>query len=103
MKAKFISIILSLLVVAIFSAPAPLKSQEQEAEKTQGRERIEEVFKDTKVMFVGENLYTVSIASRREEPLSRAPAAVTVIAGEDLSPRNTRFLSGDDGWGPLLQ
>ncbi len=49
-----------------------------------GNENVEEVFKDTKVMFVGEDLYTVTVASRREEPLRRAPAAVTIIGGEEL-------------------
>jgi outer membrane receptor protein involved in Fe transport len=40
---------------------------------------------ETGLMFMGEELYTVSIASRKAEPLRRAPAAVTVIQGEDLN------------------
>lgn len=39
---------------------------------------------ETGLMFVGEELYTVSIASRKAEPLRRAPAAVTVIQGEAI-------------------
>ncbi len=39
---------------------------------------------ETGLMFMGEDLYTVSIASRKAEPLRRAPAAVTVIQGEEL-------------------
>ena len=37
---------------------------------------------ETGLMFMGEDLYTVSIASRKAEPLRRAPAAVTVIQGK---------------------
>ncbi len=47
-------------------------------------EEAEDLFSETKLMFIGEDLYTVSIASRRDEPLKRAPAAVTVIAGDRL-------------------
>jgi outer membrane receptor protein involved in Fe transport len=46
-------------------------------------------FEETELMFVGEELYTVSIASRRVEPLQRAPAAVTVISGEELKKYRT--------------
>jgi iron complex outermembrane receptor protein len=42
-------------------------------------------------MFIGETLHTVSIASRKAEPLQRAPAAVTVIQGEEL--KNYRTLA----------
>jgi outer membrane receptor protein involved in Fe transport len=42
------------------------------------------VFEETELMFIGEDLYTVSIASRKAEPLQRAPAAVTVIQAEEL-------------------
>lgn len=41
-------------------------------------------FEETELMFLGEELYTVSIASRRIETLQRAPAAVTVISAEEL-------------------
>ncbi len=51
----------------------------------------ENIFEDTGLMFIGEPLYTVSIASRKAEPLQRAPAAVTVIQGKELS--NYRTLS----------
>jgi len=44
----------------------------------------EDLFDDTELMFIGEDLYTVTIASRKAEPLKRAPAAVTVIQGRDL-------------------
>jgi len=39
---------------------------------------------ETGLMFMGEELYTVTIASRKAEPLRRAPAAVSVIQGKDL-------------------
>jgi len=47
------------------------------------------VFEETELMFMGEELYTVSIASRKAEPLRRAPAAVTVVQGEELKKYRT--------------
>lgn len=47
------------------------------------------VFEETELMFIGEDLYTVSIASRKAEPLQRAPAAVTVIQAEELKKYRT--------------
>ncbi|MEI6127668.1 MAG: TonB-dependent receptor [Pseudomonadota bacterium] len=41
-------------------------------------------FGETELMFMGEDLYTVTIASRKAEPVQRAPGAVTVIQGEEL-------------------
>ncbi|MEE9505375.1 MAG: TonB-dependent receptor plug domain-containing protein, partial [Thermodesulfobacteriota bacterium] len=84
MKNRFVTTIISLLIVYSLSIPAALWSQEKEVEGEKEEESLEEIFQDTKVMFVGKDLYTVSIASRREEPLRRAPAAVTVISGEEL-------------------
>ncbi len=84
MKSRFITTFIAFLIAGFLFAPPALLSQEKGAEGGEEKESIEEIFKDTKVMFVGEDLYTVSIASRREEPLRRAPAAVTVIAGDDL-------------------
>jgi iron complex outermembrane receptor protein len=75
---------LLLFTTLLLVIPTDLHSQEPGESGDSKEESIEEIFKDTKVMFIGEDLYTVSIASRREEPLRRAPAAVTVIAGEDL-------------------
>ncbi|MCP4717114.1 MAG: TonB-dependent receptor plug domain-containing protein, partial [Deltaproteobacteria bacterium] len=49
----------------------------------------ESIFSETELMFIGEELYTVSIASRKPEPLRRAPAAVTVIQGEQLKSYRT--------------
>ena len=49
-----------------------------------GEEDEGSIFDDTALMFLGEELYTVTIASRKAEPLQRAPAAVTVIQGEEL-------------------
>jgi outer membrane cobalamin receptor len=46
-------------------------------------------FEETELMFLGEELYTVSIASRRIETLQRAPAAVTVISAEELKKYRT--------------
>ncbi len=49
----------------------------------------EELFKQTELMFIGEELYTVSIASRKAEPLRRAPGAVTVISSAELKKYRT--------------
>jgi outer membrane receptor protein involved in Fe transport len=68
--------------LSILAFPPRLRAEEETGKP--GTENVEEVFKDTKVMFVGEDLYTVTVASRREEPLRRAPAAVTIIGGEEL-------------------
>jgi len=84
MTNKFTIPIVLLFIACLLFIPVTLWSQEKEGEVTTGEESIEDIFKDTEVMFIGEDLYTVSIASGREEPLRRAPAAVTVIAGEDL-------------------
>lgn len=46
-------------------------------------------FGETELMFLGEELYTVSIASRRIETLQRAPAAVTVINRDELKKYTT--------------
>jgi len=51
----------------------------------------EDLFEETELMFIGEPLYTVSIASRKAEPLRRAPAAVSVIQGREL--KNYRTLA----------
>jgi len=84
MTNKFTTPIVLLFIACLLFIPVTLWSQEKEGDLTAGEESIEDIFKDTEVMFIGEDLYTVSIASGREEPLRRAPAAVTVIAGEDL-------------------
>jgi len=84
MKSRLITTFILFLIAGFLFAPPALWSQEKGTEGEEEKESIEEIFEDTKVMFVGEDLYTVSIASRREEPLRRAPAAVTVIAGDDL-------------------
>ena len=84
MTNRLITPIVLLFISCLLFNPARLWSQEKEGDWTSGEESIEDIFKDTEVMFIGEDLYTVSIASRREEPLRRAPAAVTVITGEDL-------------------
>lgn len=49
----------------------------------------EALFKQTELMFIGEELYTVTIASRKAEPLRRAPAAVTVIGPAELKKYRT--------------
>ncbi len=48
-----------------------------------------DIFDDAELMFIGEDLYTVSIASRKAEPLQRAPAAVTVIHADELKKYRT--------------
>lgn len=47
------------------------------------------LFEETELMFIGEDLHTVSIASRKAEPLRRAPAAVTVIQAQELKKYRT--------------
>ena len=42
------------------------------------------LFEETELMFIGEDLFTVTIASRKAEPLRRAPAAVTVLGPDEL-------------------
>ena len=84
MKYRFVITIVSLFIICCLFTPPSLWSEEKGVEGEKEEESLEEIFQDTKVMFVGKDLYTVSIASRREEPLRRAPAAVTVIAGEEL-------------------
>jgi len=66
----------SLVAAGLLLAGGPLPAFSQMDNRT--------MFKDTELMFLGEDLYTVSIASRKEEPIRRAPAAVTVIKTEDL-------------------
>lgn len=44
----------------------------------------EDVASDTMLMFVGEELYTISAASRLEESIRKAPAAVTVLGRKEL-------------------
>jgi len=82
MKTSRTIIVIACCALSILAYPPRLRAQEEGGKP--GKENVEEVFKDTKVMFIGEDLYTVSIASRREEPLKRAPAAVTIIGGEEL-------------------
>ena len=84
MKNRFVLTIILLFITCLIFTPARLWSQGKETKGEKEEESIKEIFQDTKVMFIGEDLYTISIASRREEPLRRAPAAVTVISGEEL-------------------
>jgi len=44
---------------------------------------------DTMLMFVGEELYTISAASRREESVRKAPAAVKVLGRKELKQYRT--------------
>jgi outer membrane cobalamin receptor len=67
------------LVWALAARPAPAAGQPEPLP----------LFEETQLMFLGEELYTVSIASRKAEPLRRAPASVTVIQGEELSKYRT--------------
>ncbi len=48
---------------------------------------------DTMLMFVGENLEVLSIASRREESAWRAPAVAEVITRKEFTERGARTLS----------
>ncbi len=82
MKTSRRIMVIAFCALSILAHPPRLPAQEEG--KKPGNESVEEIFEDTKVMFIGEDLYTVSIASRREEPLRRAPAAVTIIGGEEL-------------------
>jgi len=44
----------------------------------------EDIASDTMLMFVGEELHTITAASRRKESLRKAPAAVTVLGKKEL-------------------
>jgi outer membrane cobalamin receptor len=72
---KNCSFFMALAVLTTCMLPAGARAQETPAALT---------LNETGLMFMGEDLYTVSIASRKAEPLRRAPAAVTVIQGKDL-------------------
>ncbi len=76
MKKKSRHVAAALIAAAVLLPPAPARGQEAGAAPP---------LDETGLMFMGEELYTVSIASRKAEPLRRAPAAVTVIQGEDLN------------------
>jgi len=69
---KLLFFIITVYSMAIFQpGPAPVRAQE-------------EMMNDTMLMFVGEELYTVSAASRREESVRKASAAVTVLGRKEL-------------------
>ncbi len=71
----------AVLIVILAGIPRPASAEKER----------DSLFDETELMFVGEDLYTVSIASRKAEPLQRAPAAVTVIQADEL--KNYRTLS----------
>ena len=76
------NIFMALAVFAACMLPGAARAQEAPAAPP---------LDETGLMFMGEDLYTVSIASRKAEPLRRAPAAVTVIQGKAL--QNYRTLA----------
>ena len=59
------------------------------AESSGANNSKDPIFEETLLTFIGEDLYTVSIASRKAEPLQRAPAAVTIIQDEELKSYRT--------------
>ena len=81
MTNKKIRFLFSIATIAVFLSFA------QEARASEPD--VENMFGDTELMFLGEDLYTVTIASRKAEPLQRAPAAVTIIQGKELKKYRT--------------
>jgi len=86
MLSKFNNIfsLACLLLVILFVPPLSLGAE---------GERRSPVQDDTMLMFVGENLETLSIASKREESAWQAPAVAQVITREELKERGVRTLS----------
>ena len=73
------------LVILLFLVPSgPLRAESKEP--SAGRN-------DTLLMFVGEDLDVLSIASRRQESAWQAPAVVHAITREEIKERGIRTLS----------
>ena len=73
------------LVILLFLVPSgPLRAESKEP--SAGRN-------DTLLMFVGEDLEVLSIASRRQESAWQAPAVAHVITREEIKERGIRTLS----------
>ncbi len=73
------------MAILVFLLPAgPLRAESKEP--SAGRN-------DTLLMFVGEDLDVLSIASRRQESASQAPAVAHVITREEIRERGIRTLS----------
>ncbi len=82
---KFFNIPLVTLVILLFFVPSGALRAESK-EPSAGRN-------DTLLMFVGEDLDVLSIASRRQESAWQAPAVAHVITREEIKERGIRTLS----------
>ena len=79
-----ISFILTVAILVFFLPAGPLRAESKEP--SAGRN-------DTLLMFVGEDLEVLSIASRRQESAWQAPAVAHVITREEIRERGIRTLS----------
>jgi len=79
-----ISFILTVAILVFFVPSGPLRAESKEP--SAGRN-------DTLLMFVGEDLDVLSIASRRQESAGQAPAVAHVITREEIRERGIRTLS----------
>ncbi|HEY5497362.1 MAG TPA: TonB-dependent receptor, partial [Syntrophales bacterium] len=85
MNHKFFNIPLMTLVILAFLVPSgPLRAESQEPSAGSN---------DTLLMFVGEDLEVLSIASRRQESAWQAPAVAHVITREEMKDRGIQTLS----------
>jgi outer membrane receptor protein involved in Fe transport len=82
---KYFNIPFMILAILLFLAPSdPLRAESREP--SAGRN-------DTLLMFVGEDLEVLSIASRRQESAWQAPAVAHVVNREEIKERGIRTLS----------
>lgn len=81
MNAVYVRIVFVLMLLWAVPPEPPCAAQQAAPEQ--------QALEETGLMFMGEDLYTVSIASRKAEPLQRAPAAVTVLQGDELKKYRT--------------
>lgn len=86
MNRKYFNIEVLALVILLLIGPVagPLRAESPEAPASGN---------DTLLMFVGEGLEVLSIASRRQESASQAPAVARVITREEMRERGIRTLS----------
>lgn len=83
MKSKIVQILL-LMSIALFGSGVSLMAESAEVAPAEN---------DTVLMFVGEDLEVLSIASRHEEGVWQAPAVARVITRKDLWEQGVRTLS----------
>ena len=84
------------LVILLFLVPSgPLRAESQEPARgwTPASAGVTKETNDTLLMFVGEDLDVLSIASRRQESAWQAPAVAHVITREEITERGIQTLS----------